>query len=74
MPSCSEDVNLREGMKFIWWMSHDGTVLPEDIDPDVPREAVLSAQEEAAYQQLWKAFQDRLAGGEIRKEYKGDSS
>jgi hypothetical protein len=64
--------NLSEGMKFLWWMSDDGIVLPQDIDPDVPQTPRLSAEEETVHRQLWEEFQKRIESGEVWEEYTGN--
>jgi hypothetical protein len=52
---------LKEGMRFLWWMSEDGSVAVDDID-DLPPNR-LTAAEEAEAQQLYREFCDDIASG-----------
>lgn len=52
---------FKKGMRFLWWMSEDGSVAAEDID-DLPPNRLTAAEEEEA-QQLYQEFCDDIASG-----------
>jgi hypothetical protein len=52
---------LKVGMRFMWWMSEDGSVTVDDIDDMPPNR--LTAAEEAEAQRLYTSFRNRIASG-----------
>lgn len=64
---------LREGEKFLWWMSENGDVFDSDIDTDIPRESSLSAQEQEEVRKLYAEEMERLSKEGVWIEFKGDS-
>ena len=54
--------SLGVGMRFLWWMSEDGSVTAHDID-DVPPNR-LSALEEEEGQRLYQELCDDIAAGD----------
>ncbi len=54
---------LKPGMRFLWWMSEDGSVSAEDID-DLPSTDRLTNREEEEGQRLYEELLDDLTSGD----------
>lgn len=56
-----EACGLKVGMRFMWWMSEDGSITAEDIDDMPPNR--LTAAEEAEAQRLYTSFREQVSSG-----------
>jgi hypothetical protein len=61
---------LTRGQRFLWWMSEDGSITRQDIDP--LSEPVLSPQQQEQGRRLFAKLQDDLAAGRVWQGYEGD--
>ncbi len=53
---------LKVGMRFLWWMSEDGSVTDQDID-DLPPNRLKDAEQDEL-RQLYEEFRADVASGE----------